>query len=64
MPKIWRPIKVSDKTYAKIVIMKASLEQANRRPITMGDTIDTIITAACRELATNMKVDLPKDIFG
>ncbi len=59
----WKPIKVQEQTYNKIILIKGTLEQTNRRPITIGDTVDVIFLAACRTLANRSGKALPQDFI-
>jgi len=59
----WRPIKVHEATYGKIMLIKGTLEQTNRRPVTMGDTVDAIFQAACEELAARTGKKLPPELY-
>ena len=57
----WKPIKVQEATYNKIILIKGTLEQANRRPITIGDTVDVIFLAYSKTLARSSGKELPKE---
>lgn len=57
----WRPIKVQEATYNKIILVKGTLEQVNRIPVSIGDTVDVIFEAACKELATRSGKSLPEE---
>ncbi len=59
----WRPVKVHEATYNKIILIKGTLEQTNRKPVTMGDTIDVIFQAACDELASRTGKRLPRELY-
>lgn len=56
----WKPIKVKEQTYNKVILVKGVLEQVNMRPVSVGETIDAIFLAACQELAKKQKITLPK----
>ncbi len=59
----WRPVKVKEATYKKIILIKGTLEQTNKVPVSIGDTIDTIFLAACEELAEKSGKRLPREFY-
>ena len=50
-------------TYKKIILIKGTLEQTNREPVSIGETVDAIFLAACEELATKNKKTLPPEFY-
>ena len=59
----YRPLKVKEATYKKIILVKGTLEQTNQRNVSIGDTIDAIFLAACEELATRSGKKLPQEFY-
>lgn len=63
MTSRWYPVKVKEATYKKIILIKGTLEQANRKPVSIGDAVDVIFQAACEELASRNGQRLPKEFY-
>jgi hypothetical protein len=59
----WKQMKVREATYKKIIMMKATFEQLEQEPVTVGETIDTVFLAACEDLAKTTGKKLPEELY-
>ena len=59
----WKQIKVREATYKKIILMKATLEQVEQEPVTIGETIDSIFLAAVEDLSRRTGKKIPDELY-